>query len=162
MTMPMEKEITLKPMTPEMYHAFFREYENDMDLYLDKSEFVAYRYDKAKVDAYIQRQIDRQRLPFAILHGQEMVGELKIYDIVAGKSATLGITMKNQSCKDRGFGTQAERLAIRFVFEVLDIPVLFADSVLTNTRSQHVLEKVGFQLLRQDETRKYYQILRNP
>lgn len=25
----MVPEVTLKPMTPEMYHAFFREYEND-------------------------------------------------------------------------------------------------------------------------------------
>ena len=31
----MNAEITLKPMTPEMYHTFFKEYQNDMDLYLD-------------------------------------------------------------------------------------------------------------------------------
>ena len=156
----MKKEITLKPMTPEMYHAFFREYENDTDLYLDKSEFAPYVYDKAKVDAYIQRQIDLKRLPFAIMHGEEMVGELKIYNIVDGEFASLGITMKNGHYKDRGFGTQAERLAIEYVFRVLDIPVLYADSVLTNTRSQHVLEKVGFRFLYADEQRKHYEVRR--
>lgn len=156
----MGEEILLKPMTPEMYHEFFREYQNDMDLYLDKNEFFEYVYDKSKVDAYIQRQVDLKRQPFAIMYGDEMVGELKIYDIDVGKSASLGITMKNSKYKNRGFGTRAEQLAIEYVFHQLDIPVLYADSVLTNTRSQHVLEKVGFQFVYADEERKHYQITR--
>ncbi|MGN0298543.1 MAG: GNAT family N-acetyltransferase, partial [Lachnospiraceae bacterium] len=79
----------------------------------------------------------------------------------SGKCATLGIAMKNTLYKDRGFGTKAELLATDYVFNKLDIPVLYADAVLTNTRSQHVLEKVGFQLIRQDETYKYYRIDRS-
>lgn len=157
----MGEEILLKSMTPEMYHEFFREYQNDMDLYLDKNEFFEYVYDKSKVDAYIQRQIELNRLPFAIMLGNDIVGELKIYDIVKGESATLGITMKNKDYKDRGFGTRAEQLAIEYVFYQLDIPVLYADSVITNTRSQHVLEKVGFQLIYADEQRKHYKITRS-
>lgn len=153
-------EITLKPMTAEMYHSFFQEYENDMDLYLDKGDFVEYIYEKTKVDAYIQKQIDLHRQPFAILYGGEIVGELKIYDIIDGASATLGITMKNRRYKDRGFGTRAEQLAIEYVFHELDIPVLLADCILTNTRSQHVLEKVGFQFLYADGERKHYRIVK--
>ena len=128
----MGPEITLTPMTARMYHAFFRDYQNDADLYLDKSEFREYTYDRETVDAYIQRQIALKRLPFAI----------------------------SSQYKDRGFGTQAERLAIDYAFHKLDIPVLYADAVLTNTRSQHVLEKVGFQLISQDARRKYYRISR--
>lgn len=30
----MEPEITLTPMTARMYHAFFRDYQNDADLYI--------------------------------------------------------------------------------------------------------------------------------
>ena len=157
----MKEEITLKPMTPEMYHAFFKEYQNDKDLFLDKNDFYEYRYDKANVDAYIQRQIDLKRLPFAIMYGDEIVGELKLYDIINYKSATLGIAMKNKNYKDRGFETQAEQLAIKYVFYELDIPVLYADTVLTNTRSQHVLEKVGFQFIDEDEKRKHYRIMRD-
>lgn len=156
----MSLEVTLKPMTAEMYHEFFKEYENDRDLYLDENDYFDYIYEEAKVDAYIQRQIDLNRQPFAIMYGDEMVGELKIYNIEAEKSATLGITMKNCKYKDRGFGTRAEQLAIEYVFHQLDIPVLYADSVLTNTRSQHVLEKVGFQFVYADEERKHYQISR--
>ena len=156
----MEPEITLTPMTARMYHAFFRDYKNDADLYLDKSEFREYTYDRETVDAYIRRQIALKRLPFAILYGDEMAGELKFYDIKPHESAVLGITMKSSQYKDRGFGTQAERLAIDYAFHKLDIPVLYAAAVLTNTRSQYVLEKVGFQLISQDARRKYYRISR--
>jgi len=157
----MDKTISLKPMTAEMYHAFFKEYQNDPDLYLNPQDFSEYRYEANKVDAYIQKQIDLKRQPFAILYGDEIIGELKLYNIKANVCATLGITMKQRQFKDRGFGTKAEMLAIKYVFEELDIPVLYADSILTNTRSQHVLEKVGFQFIREDEQRKYYQITRS-
>ena len=148
-------------MTTEMYHAFFKEYQNDPDLYLNPQDFSEYRYEANKVDAYIQKQIDLKRQPFAILYGDEIIGELKLYNIKANVCATLGITMKQRQFKDRGFGTKAEMLAIKYVFEELDIPVLYADSILTNTRSQHVLEKVGFQFIREDEQRKCYQITRS-
>lgn len=157
----MKETITLKAMTAEMYHAFFKEYQNDPDLYLDPKDFFEYQYEAKKVDAYIQKQRDLNRLPFGILYGDELVGELKLYNIQPHRSATLGITMKSRKYKDRGFGTQAELLAIQYVFEELDIPLLYADSILTNTRSQHVLEKVGFQYIRQDKQRKYYQITRS-
>ena len=155
------ENITLRPMTPALYHAFFREYENDRDLYLDPTEFREYTYDKAWVDAYIQRQFDRKRLTFGIFSGDILVGELKLYDIVDGQSAVLGISMKNANYKDKGYGTQAERLAIHYVFWQLDIPVLYADCVLTNTRSRHVLEKVGFEWMSSDAQRAHYRITRN-
>ena len=66
--------------------------------------------------------------------------------------------MKNSKYKDRGFGTKAEQLAIEYVFHELDIPVLYADVILSNKRSQHVLEKLGFQLTGEDERFKYYRI----
>ncbi len=156
----MKDKITLLPMTPEMYHRFFKEYQNDSDLYLDKSKFCEYSYSKEKVDAYIQRQIDLKRVTFAIMLGEEIVGELKIYNIVNGESAYFGITVKNKSYKDKGIGTRAEELALDYVFNVLNIPILYADSILTNTRSQHVLEKVGFEFIYQDEERKYYKAVK--
>ena len=54
----MREEIVLKPMTPEMYHEFFREYQNDMDLYLDKNEFFEYVYDKfAQIETLIKTRV---------------------------------------------------------------------------------------------------------
>ena len=67
----------------------------------------------------------------------------------------------NSKYKDRGFGTKAEQLAINYVFNELDIPVLYADSILSNTRSQHVLEKVGFRFIKEEGEFRYYCIERN-
>ena len=48
-------------MTAEMYHEYFKEYQNDLDLYVDKSAYVAYVYDEEKVNRYIQKQIDLKK-----------------------------------------------------------------------------------------------------
>lgn len=156
----MNGEVRLLPMTADMYYEYFKAYQHDLDLFIDKNSYVAYSYDEEKVKQYIKRQVDLNRKAFAIMVGDEMVGELIIKNIEIGKCATIGIAMKNTSYKDRGFGTKAEQLAIEYVFNELDIPVLYADSILSNTRSQHVLEKVGFQLIREDENFKYYSIER--
>lgn len=66
--------------------------------------------------------------------------------------------MKNAKYKNHGIGTQAEKLAVDYVFYELDIPTLYADSIQPNTRSQHVLEKVGFKYVNEDADFKYYRI----
>ena len=154
----MDTGVYLLPMTAEMYHAYFKEYQNDLDLYIDKSSYALYTYEKETVDRYIQRQIDLKRKVFAIMHHEEIVGEIVIKNIVEHECATMGIAMKNTAYKDRGFGTQAERLVIQYVFHELDIPVLYADSILSNTRSQHVLEKVGFKFIKEEGDFRYYRI----
>ena len=157
----MNEEIFLRPFTPEMYHEYFREYQNDPDLYIDKSAWRPYVYDREAVDRYIRRQTDLKRKTFAIVHGDELVGELILKNIEPQKSATMGLALKNAKYKDRGFGTKAEQLAVSYVFQVLDIPILYADAILSNTRSQHVLEKVGFQFIRQEGDFKFYSIQRS-
>ena len=156
----MSGEVCLLPMTVEMYHEYFKEYENDPDLYIDKNACTPYSYDAERVDRYIKRQTDLNRKAFAIMVGDEMVGELIIKNIVEHECATMGISMKNAKYKDRGFGTQAERLAVRYVFDELDIPVVYADSLLSNKRSQHVLEKVGFKFIKEEGDFRYYRIER--
>lgn len=151
-------EITLKPMTREMYHRYFKEYENSPELFFDPSKCVPYVYDQDAVDRYVQRQIDLRRVPLAIMLGDEIVGEIVLKNIEDRKCATMGLCLKGAAYKDRGIGTRAERLSVQYVFYELDIPTLYADSIRPNTRSQHVLEKVGFTLTGEDEQFKYYRI----
>ena len=158
--MSVEKDVYLLPMTEQMYHSYYREYQNDPDLFIDKSKYTDYSYDPKKVDQYIQKQIDLKRKTFAIMAGSEMVGELIIKNIEEKKSATMSISMKNAHYKDRGFGTIAERLAVDYVFNELDIPIVYADCILSNKRSQHVLEKVGFQFIKEEGNFRYYCIER--
>ena len=156
----MNAEVYLLPMTAKMYHQYFKEYQNDLDLYIDKNAYTSYIYETEKVSRYIQKQIDLKRKVFAIVLKDEIIGEIIIKNIEEQKCATLGIAMKNTKSKDRGFGTKAEQLAIKYVFNELDIPILYADSILSNKRSQHVLEKVGFKLIKEEGDFKYYCIQR--
>ena len=91
----MDREISLQPMTPEMYHAYFKEYQHDLDLFMDPNSYTVYHYHEEQVDRYIQRQIDLKRKAFAIMYGDEMVGELIIKNIEDHRCATMGIAMKN-------------------------------------------------------------------
>ena len=89
--------------------------------------------------------------------GDEIAGEIIIKkNIEPRKCATMSITLKNPSFTDRGIGTAAEKLAVRYVFEELDIPLLYADTLRSNIRSSHVLEKAGFNLIREDKDYRYY------
>ena len=157
----MEEPVSLRPMTPEMYHAYYREYENDPDLYLVKRKCTPFIYSPEWVDRYIRRQTERNRICFAVMYGEEMAGELIIKDVEPRRSAVLSICLKNDRYKGRGIGTRAEALAVDYVFRELDIPVLYADTLLTNERSQHVLEKLGFRLLRAEGDFKYYSLERD-
>lgn len=154
----MDVTVYLFPMTAEMYHAYFREFDNDPELYLDKTRFAHYVYDPEAVNRYIERQKEKQRICFAIMAGDEMAGELVIKDIEPHKSASFGICMKNDGFKGRGLGTQAERLALDYIFTELDIPTVCADVIRPNLRSQHVLERIGFRLTGEDENFKYYRM----
>ena len=154
----MNKSVYLLPMTAEMHHEYYKEYQNDLDLYIDKSAYTSYTYEVEKVNRYIQRQVDLKRKVLAIMFDDEIVGEIVIKNIVEHQCATMGLALKNINYKDRGIGTQAEQLAIQYVFNELDIPVLYADSVLSNTRSQYVLEKVGFKLIKEEGDFRYYRI----
>ena len=150
--------IKLVPMTPDMYHAFFREYENDPELFLPGQEYIRYEYSEDKVEKYIQRQKDLKRIPLAVMCGDDIAGEIIIKNIEQHKNATMSMVLKNDKYKNRGIGTKAEMLAVRYIFDVLDIPTVYADTVRTNARSQHVLEKTGFTLIREDSDYKYYRI----
>lgn len=64
--------------------------------------------------------------------------------------------MKNDSVRNEGYGISAEVLAQQYAFNEMGMLTVYAYAVLKNTRSQHVLEKVGFIVTHQDETYRYY------
>ena len=68
--------------------------------------------------------------------------------------------MQNDAVKGRGYGTRAEQLAVRYAFDMLGLRAVNADTIVKNTRSQHVLEKVGFQYLKEEDGFRYYRLQR--
>ena len=69
--------------------------------------------------------------------------------------------LQNDSVKGRGYGTAAERLALKYAFDTLGMDAVNADTVIKNTRSQHVLEKVGFKYMEEKGDFKYYRFDRS-
>ena len=139
------ENISLVPMDRECCHAFYRGFVNDPAIFMDPSRFYTFVYDPAWVDAYFERQVARGRVMLAVMLEGQPIGEVKLWDIdrVAGR-CNLGIHLQSDAVKGRGIGTAAERLAADFAFRELGIQTLWADAVVTNTRSQHVLQKAGF------------------
>ncbi len=68
--------------------------------------------------------------------------------------------MQNDYAKGKGYGTKAEQIAIKYAFDELGMNVVNADTVEKNIRSQHVIEKVGFNFIKEDDCFKYYRIQR--
>ena len=154
--------IQLKAMTRELCHELYRHWTNDASIYMDMRLFQPYVYDEAAVNRYFDAKgQDASRRLFAIMLGDTVVGELQLKQIDHDKKeCTLSIHMQNDAVKGKGYGTQAECLAVKIAFDELGMAAVNADTVMKNTRSQHVLEKAGFRFVGEDGTFKYYRIER--
>lgn len=153
--------VELKKMTRELCHELYKGWSNDASIYMDMSLFKPYFYNKASVDRYFDSKNEPSRIIFSIMLDGKPIGELQLKQIDLEKAeCTLSIHMQNDAVKDKGYGTQAERLAVKYAFDELGMVAVNADTIMKNTRSQHVLEKVGFHLSREDGAFKYYCIER--
>lgn len=148
-------QLQLIPMSDDMYHEYFKEYENDLDLYFDKSQYKKYIYSKDKVENYIKHQKDLNRISLGIINDNEIIGEILIKNI-DDTSATIGIALKNDKYKNKGYGSIAESLVIDYIFNILNKEIVFADSIITNEKSQHVLLKNGFEEINRNDKFIYY------
>lgn len=154
-------QVSLCVMTRELCHQLYQGWENDPAIYMDMGLFSPYRYDKDAVDQYFEAKQAPDRVLFAILRDGAPVGELQLKQIDREKKeCTLSIHMQNDGVKGRGYGAQAERLALRYAFDVLGMAAVNADTVVKNTRSQHILEKLGFQHIRDEGDFRYYRCRR--
>ena len=155
----MSEGIVFREFTLPMCHAFWKSYVADPDM-LDR----AYEYDPAWVDRYYREKVcsDTRRV-FAVCVGGEVIGEVMLKRIDPEKGcAVLSIHLAHDGCKNRGYGTAAERYMIEYGFRQLGLHTIYADCVHRNKRSRHVLEKVGFRLIREDSTFRYYEIRKAP
>ena len=67
------------------------------------------------------------------------------------------VILKHIDVKNKGYGTQAEILSLRYAFEEMHLDIVYADVFRKNKQSQHVLTKVGFTETHRDDTFIYYQ-----
>ena len=150
-------DISLCLMTRELCHELYKKWENDPDLYMDMNLFKTYKYDENAVNRYFEAKQEPSRVLLAIMKGGTPIGELQLKQIdQESKECTLSIHMQNDNVKGHGYGTYAEQLAVRYAFDVLGLTAVNADTIAKNKRSQHVLEKVGFRYIKEENGFKYY------
>lgn len=155
------EEISLRVMTRELCHRLFQGWENDPDIYADMGRFGAYHYNEAAVNRYFDAKQNDSRVMLAVMKKAAPIGEVQLKQIDREKGeCTLSIHMQNDAVKGRGYGTRAEQLAVRYAFDMLGLRAVNADTIVKNTRSQHVLEKVGFQYLKEEDGFRYYRLQR--
>ena len=155
------KEISLCIMTRELCHELYKGWENDPAIYMDTERFTVYQYDENSVDRYFESKQNPYRVIFAIMKDSKPIGELQLKQIDwENKECTLSIHMQNDTVKGHGYGTCAERLALQYAFDTLGMAAVNADTIIKNTRSQHVLEKIGFHYVREKDGFRYYRCVR--
>ena len=150
--------IRLCEMTIPLMRQFFREFAYDPDTFENPVDCIAYLYNEESADAFYKKNQKPDRKHFAILADDGVVGDLYLKRIdLTERSCTLSIHMKNDSAKNKGYGTKAEQLALKYAFEELQLERVYAEALIRNTRSRHVLEKVGFKEVHRDAKYSSYE-----
>ena len=153
--------IALEKITLEGMNELDRDFQRDPATFADLSLFSAYRYSPEETRKRFERYGASDRRHFLIMLNGRPVGETGIKHIDWEKrEGELSIHLQNDAVKNRGIGTAAERLLLAYAFDELGMAAVNADAVRKNTRSQHVLEKVGFRLIAEDDLFKYYRMER--
>ena len=157
--------VKLEIMTRGLFHELWRDFEYDPDLFMDMELYEKCRvsvYDKDKVDAHFdKRMASADSMTFAVMLESRVIGEVVLKHIDRAKrECELGIHLINDSVKNKGYGTEAERLAIEYAFDTLGMKRILADSIIKNTRSQHILEKLGFKRTLEENGFRYYELER--
>ena len=147
------EKVVLMPYTIERCHSFYEEYVADPAMTYD-----TYTYDKENVDRYYQNKVlDISRVFFAICYKDKTIGEIQIKRIDTEKSCgTLSVHLVNDAFKGKGYGTEAEKLLIDYAINTLGLKTIYADAIHRNHRSKHILEKLGFEHLYDDDALAYY------
>ena len=148
--------IELLPMTRERIQEMYRNFSLDPDIFMDMELYEQkknYVYDPQKVDAlFDMRSREDGSIAFAVMLNGAVIGEVGLRHFSAdSKECELSVHMQNDSVKGKGYGTQAEKLAIDYAFDVLGAESIFAESLVKNTRSQHILEKLGFNYIGEED-----------
>ena len=152
-------EISLTIMNRELCHELFKSWENDESIYMDMSLFKPYTYKEEAVDRYYDSKQESSRRLLAIMLGDKPIGQEQLKQIDQDKKeCTLSIHMQNDNFKGKGYGTEAERLAVKYAFDELGMKAVNADTVIKNVRSQHILDKLGFEFIKEEGDFRFYRL----
>ena len=150
--------LELIPMTSELYHKEMMHYVADPMMCE-----TPYVYTKEYAQRVFERKIaHKNRRWFAIAKHTIVIGDVYFKDIDFDKATGVLSISLNQDCyKGMGYGTAVIKKMIEYGIIELGLTKIYADVVLRNTRSQHVLEKLGFKYISEDNDLKYFEYIRS-
>lgn len=149
------KKVTLVTYTREFCHEFYKGYVADPQM----TEYT-FTYDRAKIDQYFDvKSSDNTRKLFAIRVNDKIIGEIQLkYIDEVKKKGTLSIILQNDAVKNKGYGTDAEMVLIKYAFNKMNLLKVLADTTERNVISKHVLIKLGFKHLSDENDMSYFEL----
>ena len=102
--------VKLIPMTRELFHELWQGFEYDPAMFMDPAlydKLKDHKYDPAKVNAHYDKRIsDDCAQTFAVMLKNSVIGEVVLKHIdLSAKQCELGIHLKSDSIKNKGYGT---------------------------------------------------------
>ena len=144
-------------MTKALARQYYTEFVLDPDLFLDPKDYKPYIYSPESSDQRVERYAALGRVFLAVMLDDMPIGEVVLKNIdQALKCCTMGISLVSDRYKNQGIGTAAEKLTLHYAFEQMGMGTVYADALITNSRSRHVLKKVGFRETHTDTQFAYY------
>lgn len=132
--------------------------KNDMSSFFNAVQDEEIRYMTGTTKTFTMEQLyehyermtnDEHRFDFAIclLNSDEVLGDLSILEIdEANQKAGFRIALHHQQIFNKGYGTEAIQLALRFAFEQLKLNRLQLEVFSHNIRGIKAYEKAGFKI----------------
>lgn len=141
----MPAKVELRPFSRAEYHAFYADYVPDPMM-----TSQPFHYRKAYADRCYDMELQRQSWypVFGIfLTDGECIGALSLkYVDSSEKICEIGIILRDDTCKNRGYGTMAMLEGIAMARDRYGMRTICANTADANVRMKHVLRKLGFRL----------------
>ncbi len=139
------KPFKIAPMTRELYHEFYRGYRTDIPMKGFKYLYRPYIYDAEGVDSIYSFCEALERLMFAIIVDDSVVGNIELFRIDYDEGyGYISCEMQSKDYKNRGYGKEATIRMLKYARQKLGLKKLLCDVPEENTHAAHVLEKIGF------------------
>ncbi len=123
-----DSQIYLQPIELSLLNEYYKDFEMDPDIYMDMSLFHEYQYSAEKVEAYYNKlKSQKDRVDFLIMLNEKPIGEISLKHIDnSARRCEISVHLQNDRVKNKGYGSQAERLIIEYAFNKIGINFLYA------------------------------------
>lgn len=145
------QKIYLRALEPEDLD-FIYLVENDEEIWHVSQTQTPYSYylikqylENAHLDIYEAKQL---RMVICCIETKKTVGLIDLFDFdPKNRRAGVGILLQSTENRNKGYGSEAVQLMIKYSFEHLNLNQLYANISVKNEASMALFIKFGFQLI---------------